>query len=138
MLIQFIHDNAPQNSSSQMNDDENYNAYVLPSNDHQNNSASSQMTENMQNGDLCEADQTRALNEEIDMEEEEEGAVGGIIERKLDPSTIQNTCDIDINLDFPTIAEGLDQVPTRLPTKVKSGSTTPSKDRGCRSDPDTF
>lgn len=30
-------------------------------------------------------------------------------------------------IDFPANGEGLDQVPTRLPTKVKSGATTPTK-----------
>nr|CAI5818275.1 unnamed protein product [Callosobruchus analis] len=104
-FIQFIHDNKPQNSGSQINSEDHDNAYALPTSDHQKNSACSQ----------------------IDMEEEEEGAVGGIIERKIEPCTVQTTCDIDINLDFPTNAEGLDQVPTRLPTRVKSRSTTPSK-----------
>nr|CAH7738167.1 unnamed protein product [Callosobruchus chinensis] len=137
-FIQFIHQNKPQNSGSQINSEDHDNAYALPTSDHQKPPACPQITENIQNGDLCEADQTRALNEEIDMEEEEEGAVGGIIERKIEPCTVQTTCDIDLNLDFPTNSEGLDQVPTRLPTKVKSRSTTPSKDRSCRSEPDTF
>ncbi|VEN36661.1 unnamed protein product [Callosobruchus maculatus] len=137
-FIQFIENYKLQNSISQISSEEDDNAYALPTSDHQKNSASSQVKENIQNGDLCEADQTRVLNEEIDMEEEEEGAVGGIIERKIESCTAQPTCDIDLNLDFPTNAEGLDQVPTRLPTKVKSRSTTPSKDRSCRSEPDTF
>lgn len=34
----------------------------------------------IQNGDLCEADQTRVLDDDDDDVEEEEGAVGGILE----------------------------------------------------------
>ncbi|XP_044255620.1 pericentriolar material 1 protein-like isoform X2 [Tribolium madens] len=94
----------------------------------------------IQNGDLAEADQGR------DDEEEEEGAVGGFWDLPLEAS--MNGEEIEVpSIEFQSNAEaqtqfikqGLDQVPTRLPTK--SRSNTPSKDRSTssRSDhPDLF
>jgi hypothetical protein len=83
----------------------------------------------IQNGDLAEADQGRVEDDDV----EEEGAVGGFWELQLDPPPV-STEEVDVAaIDFQNTAEsqtqfikqGLDQVPTRLPTK--SRSNTPSK-----------
>lgn len=50
----------------------------------------------IQNGDLCEADQTRVLN--ADVEEEEEGAVGGILESSQ--SVVSNNTNHQVNNFF--------------------------------------
>ncbi|XP_048520810.1 pericentriolar material 1 protein isoform X2 [Dendroctonus ponderosae] len=80
--------------------------------------------DNIQNGDLAEADQSRLGESEL----EDEGAVGGIIESPEEVLQDQPEELIHVpTIDFPVNGEGLDQVPTRLPTKVKSESTTPTK-----------
>lgn len=91
------------------------------------------MGDNIQNGDLAEADQSR-INEELDLEEEE-GAVGGLLEIH-DPESIltlsQGHSEEMLNMsviDFPTEnGEGLDQVPTRLAIKMITGTATPTND----------
>ncbi|XP_018572470.1 pericentriolar material 1 protein isoform X2 [Anoplophora glabripennis] len=100
-----------------------------------NNTGTSQVVDNIQNGDLAEADQSRILSDDI----EEEGAVGGILENTQGTDTktaTQSNCEeIEMTIDFSCNGEGLDQVPTRLPIKVKSRSATPNKDRS-NSQPD--
>ncbi|KAJ8909739.1 hypothetical protein NQ315_013543 [Exocentrus adspersus] len=82
-------------------------------------------SENVQNGDLAEADQSRVVTAN-----EEEGAVGGLLDNTQGSDTqtvVENSCEeVDI-VDFSCSAEGLDQVPTRLPTIIKSRSATPNK-----------
>ncbi|XP_030761339.1 pericentriolar material 1 protein isoform X2 [Sitophilus oryzae] len=85
--------------------------------------------DNIQNGDLAEADQTRMEENELD----EEGAVGGFVESEEDDMKImsQGHSEEVLNgpsIDFPSSSEGLDQVPTRLQTKIKSGAATPTKE----------
>ncbi|XP_017773228.1 PREDICTED: uncharacterized protein LOC108560270 isoform X4 [Nicrophorus vespilloides] len=91
----------------------------------------------MQNGDLAEADQSRI---EI---EEDEGAVGGVLNIALERSTSSiagqvltddnDTPKLDLVMntesDVEFVEQGLDQVPTRLTTHSNSRSNTPSKDK---------
>ncbi|XP_076273236.1 combover isoform X2 [Rhynchophorus ferrugineus] len=93
------------------------------------NQDSLQNGDNIQNDDLAEADQSRIEENDLD----EEGAVGGVLEQCEDDSSVlsQGHSEEVLNIptiDFPPNGEGLDQVPTRLPTKIKSGAATPTKD----------
>lgn len=76
--------------------------------------SSQQQNDNVQNDDLTEADQDR-LGHEL----EDEGAVGGVLNHEEDSLSVPV-------IDFSGNGEGLDQVPTRLPTKIKSGTNTPT------------
>ncbi|XP_066253969.1 pericentriolar material 1 protein-like isoform X2 [Euwallacea similis] len=82
---------------------------------------------NIQNDDdLTEADQNRLGQNEM---EEDEGAVGGIIESPEGEAQGQQEEISNIPvMEFPANGEGLDQVPTRLQTKIKSGTNTPTND----------
>lgn len=75
---------------------------------------SQQQNDNVQNGDLTEADQDCLGQNEL----EDEGAVGGVLNH-------EDGLNVPV-IDFPGNGEGLDQVPTRLPTKIKSGTNTPT------------
>ncbi|KAK9875647.1 hypothetical protein WA026_009445 [Henosepilachna vigintioctopunctata] len=96
----------------------------------------------IQNEDLAEADQSHVEDDDI----EEEGAVGGYIETNVgvDDTNIKEGGDVPATSEtFTTSTEaesqyqlGLDQVPTRLPTKSKSPSTTPKRDRPQNHDDD--
>ncbi|KAL3266031.1 hypothetical protein HHI36_010218 [Cryptolaemus montrouzieri] len=102
----------------------------------------------IQNEDLAEADQSHVEDEGI----EEEGAVGGFLEAPLidqngasgELGVKKKEVDLSSSADAfaaSTEAEsqyqlGLDQVPTRLPTKSKSRSNTPNKDRIPKTDGD--
>lgn len=98
----------------------------------------------MQNGDLAEADQSR-----LELQEEEEGAVGGLLNifvERRSPNPTQIAPDeaeitkIEFSIDTEAEAEfseqGLDQVPTRLTTRSRPGSNTSNKDC-CSSRSDT-
>ncbi|KAL1506727.1 hypothetical protein ABEB36_006034 [Hypothenemus hampei] len=82
--------------------------------------------DNIQNDDLAEADQSRLGESET----EDEGAVGGILESPGEPQILSQEHSEEVlnvpTIDFPPNGEGLDQVPTRLPTKIKSGTNTPT------------
>ncbi|CAG9762562.1 unnamed protein product [Ceutorhynchus assimilis] len=96
--------------------------------------------DNIQNDDLTEADQDQGRLNESELEEE--GAVGGIIEvieenlhiLSQDP---EDMLSVPI-IEFPTNGDGLDQVPIRLPTKIKSGATTPTKDLNPHHDSESY
>ncbi|XP_050297637.1 pericentriolar material 1 protein isoform X2 [Anthonomus grandis grandis] len=80
--------------------------------------------------DLTEADQSRLGDNAM----EDEGAVGGILEspeEESQMSSAQGQSDEILcvtSMDYTENAEGLDQVPTRLATIIKSEATTPTKD----------
>lgn len=121
-FIQLLQETTPDNCNVSNNEsfDSNYEQSI-----HKSNSV---QAENIQNGDLAEADQSRGEEEN---ELEEEGAVGGFLEviqiETHSDQMIQDDVDMAAPcIDFPPNAEGLDQVPTRLPTKTKSRSTTPN------------
>ncbi|GJQ75219.1 hypothetical protein Trydic_g9819 [Trypoxylus dichotomus] len=75
-------------------------------------------TPQIQNGDLAEADQSR-----LEIEDEEEGAVGGVL-------NIADDCNTNSigQTDTEFTEQGLDQVPTRLTAHSRSQLSTPIRD----------
>ncbi|XP_063927568.1 pericentriolar material 1 protein isoform X3 [Zophobas morio] len=131
-FIQLIQDTCPENCENS-----EIGAFDSPP-----SAATNGQVESVQNGDLAEADQGRVEDDDV----EEEGAVGGFWDLQMEASAVNEEVDVG-GIEFQNNAEsqtqfikqGLDQVPTRLPTK--SRSNTPSKDRSTssRSDhPDQF
>nr|XP_022914497.1 uncharacterized protein LOC111424984 isoform X1 [Onthophagus taurus] len=95
----------------------------------------------IQNGDLAEADQSRMDIEE----EEEEGAIGGILcplNETANDQGVEELVDTS-NLDFTNVVEaelvehGLDQVPTRLSSAHCRSKINTSRDRSNSSRSDT-
>ncbi|XP_019870036.2 pericentriolar material 1 protein isoform X3 [Aethina tumida] len=134
-FIQLIQETSPENCPLNLTSDSPPSSVHFKFPELQNNNSNSPQ---LHNGDLAEADQSRGEEDEA----EEEGAVGGYLELPQENSEFHMVQAISEELDVPTIdfannAEGLDQVPTRLPTNTRSRSTTPNRDPS-RGDPDNF
>ncbi|CAH0561493.1 unnamed protein product [Brassicogethes aeneus] len=125
-FIQLIQETSPENCQANVSNDNANVHFKSPLFELQNNNSNSPQ---LHNGDLAEADQSRGEEDDA----EEEGAVGGYLELPHENGDFHIVQCISDEIDVPTIdfannAEGLDQVPTRLPTSVRSRSTTPNKD----------